>query len=421
MNDGRKVILGQLIDFYREELEEKYGPDVWGVDQFIYNNSRVNSESICSRATYYKMKSGELIKKQTYYDLIRKLGYEYKSYDVVDQYIPEIMKELYQAVFYLDKEWLLRLQVRINRLFDEAKEYFYYRDIYKVLSFIIELHCDDLHSFNEADVTHIEKVSKVLNCIDTNILCYSYLVYEVNYTMNISKLTALYSKLPEYEECEDPLVLFCIVYKHNNNLEVELARQTITKLKRMIPEDNFNFLMRVRLRELYYIYYFYSSTADVEYQETYKYILEHPRVSSRVQKNFHYNYAMYLLSKGRREDAIVVFDRFFAIDDMFDIYAETISAICHVLSNKKIMRMYNLNKLDYSNIYSCILEYCIMKQNNSGIGVLLSIVEKKVIPKCAVKLPDDIIDFLRKEINWLAKKSKKYKMVTEFEMQLMKS
>ena len=82
------------------------------------------------------------------------------------------------------------------------------------------------------------------------------------------------------------------------------------------------------------------------------------------------------------------------------------------------MLKYDLKHLNYSNLFACILKYCVKKQRKVDNNILLDIMIQEIIPKCYKGLTAYIIDFLRREVTWVATQNRKYKMVIDFDNQL---
>ena len=61
-----------------------------------------------------------------------------------------------------------------------------------------------------------------------------------------------------------------------------------------------------------------------------------------------------------------------------------------------------------------------MKQRKVDKNELLMVITNEIIPKCYKGLPIYIVEYLRKEVNWIASQCKKYKLIADFENQFTK-
>ncbi|MBR3693025.1 MAG: hypothetical protein IKL88_00710, partial [Erysipelotrichales bacterium] len=166
MDIEHKKIYGKLIEHYREEYQQKYGSDKWGIEQFLHIKGKY--DRICSRTTYYHMRTDRTVNDQIYIDLIRNLGLKYKEFPMIDNALEGVFLELHSSVLKMENDKLLRLREHINSLFAEARKYFYYNDVYKLLIFLIELHTDRLRDYSLEEREHLSNVSFILSNFDFN-------------------------------------------------------------------------------------------------------------------------------------------------------------------------------------------------------------------------------------------------------------
>ena len=418
MNQDLCIRLGKLIELYRSELEKKEGSDKWGIEQFLHTPKKY--QNICSRTTYFRLRKGKKVNEHSYYELIKKLGYNFKEFQLIDKELDFLYQKLYRAVFYMDIGALGNIKMEIQFLFKEAKNYFFYVDIYKLLMFIVLIHIDSPSILDDDEVKHLGFVSTLLGGANYNLFIYSLFSYEINYTKNYDNLNRLFESLDDFEKYDDPLILLCLVYKYNSNIELEKGNATIKKIKKLVPTNNICFLFRVKLRELFYTYNFNASNSDNAYNEVLEYSNEHPNIPVYMLKIFHYNYAMHLLSNNRLEKAIEVFEVYFALDESFNVFAESMYAMCKTMLFQMNLRCVEIGKLELNNIWSCILKYCILKQKKCKTEELFIILENEVIPNTFNDLPPVVINFIRKEVLEISSIMKRYKIVSDMDFQLLK-
>lgn len=352
----------------------------------------------------------------TYCNLINKLGFKYGIFDDVELKIPEICERLYNNIFYLDEEKLLKQMQEIENIFFKAKNYFGYKEIHDVLLFMIKIIIYQAKIISKEKFLKFEKIIDTMGLLDTNLFLYVKFIYTVSISNEYNELFMLFKQLPE--DSDNPLILFCILYKNYNIPELNKAKQIANKLEKMIPIDNYNFYFRIKMQELSSITNFNYSQADSEYIKVLSFLENHSQISLRLQQNIYFNYGTFLTSHQRYEEAIVAFDKLKNIAG-YNAHNDVFNAICHLKIGKKFTNKLPIESIKDIDWYSCMLKYILMKQDNYSIKILYNYFVEKIIPKCHNYMPSYICDYIRSEAFWLSERSQKYKVILILEKNLI--
>lgn len=134
---------GRLIKVYRELRNSKEKDRRFSCNEFVlatkdYPFFEIASGSpVCSRATLNRLERGYAIKDDDlYYFFIEKLGFKAKEFPGLLDQAEKIGEYLYRAVEKYDVDDISRLDSLVELMFKEAKEYFYYQEIYNAFKTI---------------------------------------------------------------------------------------------------------------------------------------------------------------------------------------------------------------------------------------------------------------------------------------------
>lgn len=203
-NDKMRENSGRLIKIYRERRHQRSKDKQFSCNEFILATKEhpfyeiIEGAPVCSRATLNRLERGQSIKDDDLYIFfIQKLGFQVDDFPGIMSNVERISEELYTAVEMYDVDRISSLKKQIDIIFEKARYYFYYKEVYTALVVITNYYLDAKYPSNEeADKLYLtcfilnKKVDELLS----NIL-FDHYYYKV---MNMVLAEKLYNKLTQF-------------------------------------------------------------------------------------------------------------------------------------------------------------------------------------------------------------------------------
>lgn len=147
----RLSVIGKLIGIYREERR--------GNTQNSFTLKKF-CEGICSINTLKNIEAGGLSRSEdVYIELLDKLDLKFGEFPVIDEAIDKLMKGLYKAIEFYEREDVIILIDKSKRVLYEVKEYVYYSEIYQILDKLYEYYNYD----SQIDEVDLQKYLVILS------------------------------------------------------------------------------------------------------------------------------------------------------------------------------------------------------------------------------------------------------------------
>ena len=149
----RLQIIGKMIGILREEKRQNK-QNSWTQIRFC--------ENICSPNTLKSIESGKVGRSDAIYEqLLAKLDLKYGEFPVIDEGIEKLVEDLHKAIEFYNIEEIKNLTIKGMKVLENAKEYVYYSDLYKLMQ-DINLYYDKDYIITEKETEHYLKLLKMV-------------------------------------------------------------------------------------------------------------------------------------------------------------------------------------------------------------------------------------------------------------------
>ncbi len=144
-NSKMRENCGRLIKVYREMRHASSKDHQYNCSEFILAAREhpffevAEGQPVCSRATLNRMERGLSVRDDELYEFfIGKLGFRASEFPGVIEQAEKLGKELYSAVELYDVSKIEQLDKQIDTLFEKARNYFYYNEVYTALKTVTD-------------------------------------------------------------------------------------------------------------------------------------------------------------------------------------------------------------------------------------------------------------------------------------------
>lgn len=205
-NSKMRENCGRLIKVYREMRHASSKDHQYNCSEFILATREhpffevAEGQPVCSRATLNRMERGLSVRDDELYEFfIGKLGFRASEFPSVIEQAEKLGEELYSAVELYDVSKIEQLDKQIDTLFEKARNYFYYNEVYTALKTVTDYYLNAGYpDYDIAYNVHItsfvlsEKVEELVL-----IVLFDYFYYRI-YDIRTSEI--LFNKMEKHKE-----------------------------------------------------------------------------------------------------------------------------------------------------------------------------------------------------------------------------
>ena len=424
-NSKMRENCGRLIKVYREMRHASSKDHQYNCSEFILATREhpffevAEGQPVCSRATLNRMERGLSVRDDELYEFfIGKLGFRASEFPGVIEQAEKLGEELYSAVELYDVSKIEQLDKQIDTLFEKARNYFYYNEVYTALKTVTDYYLNVIYPKNST-ADQLLMISFILD-EDLEELVLNVLFDHFYYRdFDMVKAEKTYERL---SMCSNRLQISSLfisgwsMYKERWFTALNVIDNALAHFQDKQVDFYLGVLYFTKAMALYT-----GNKENVEYYftESIKYLERTPGKLARVKLvNNYFNVGFYYYFDRNYQQAIVFFKKFLENKPSFSVH---MLYILHCTEETKCEEMFQLlQNIDLGDrscyqINDVFFRYFKMKLNHKNEKYLENFILNEVKEVLATRFrSDNLIAYFENELSKIAKITKHYKSIASF-------
>lgn len=415
---------GKLIKLYREQINKDSTSQDYLCCNFILATPNHHffeiapGQPVCSKATLNRLERGQSTKDDDLYlFFIKKLGYQAHDDFKLTQNLEDIYQRLYIAADFYIVEDLEKIEQEVELLFENKKNWFYYREIYTAFKIIFDYYLRVTYpNITEADrmlETHFVVNTKLDEVLLTILFEFYY-----NVQMNIFNAEIIVHVLENYKDSMISKIAlsFWCNYK-------EKYMDSFTYIEKAL--NYYTGKSDFRMGLFYYskasILHSVNRTDIFDYFDLALECLE--KIEGRLArdktiKNY-FNIGYHYYSLKSYDKAFSYFSKFLKYPRVFSthfLYILNCSEMCGVNDLKELFKnVLPISRAD-NKFNTTFYNYFVMKVNKENDYLLEKCIMTKIYKVLKTEYRSkDLFEYFKNELTSLVKTTKRYKYLGDFD------
>lgn len=424
-NSKMRENCGRLIKVYREMRHASSKDHQYNCSEFILATREhpffevAEGQPVCSRATLNRMERGLSVRDDELYEFfIGKLGFRASEFPGVIEQAEKLGEELYSAVELYDVSKIEQLDKQIDTLFEKARNYFYYNEVYTTLKTVTDYYLNAGYPNNltanlllKLDFLLISKISELVF-----IVLFDYHFFR---KCDLAKSEIVANKLKFFRSesmISSAYISFWLIYKERLLDALNCIEEAIRKFRAI--DSPFH------LGVLYYTKALTLHTGNKDYVKEYfdcsiKYLKKCNGVLARKKLSENYfNVGFHYYYEKNFEMAMNYYSKFLEGRPFFTMHIIYILHCTEELRTQEFdsaFREIKLNENNDNSMLGVFYKYFQMKINYYSESEIEEYIMQDIykVMKTSFR-SDNLVRYFEYELSKLVKITKRYKDLTNF-------